>query len=101
MSAAARSRNFVNPRNASLTVFKFFDKAANRRYLHSFPTRRSSDLFFIDLNANHLMDAGAETTGSQLTDGSGNTTFSGLTPGTYSFCEVLQPTWHKIERAPV
>src|SRR5437773_2502240 len=42
------------------------------------------------------MDAGAETTGSQLSDASGNASFS-LKPGTYTVCEVLQASCHNSQ----
>jgi hypothetical protein len=45
---------------------------------------------FIDKNGNETLDAG-ET--SQVTDAHGDADFANLQPGTYSFCEVLQPNW--------
>jgi protocatechuate 3,4-dioxygenase beta subunit len=71
------------------------------------PTGSITGMKFNDLNGNGVKDAGEPglaswtitltdrngVTTTQTTDGPGNYNFSGLSPGTYTVGEVLQPGW--------
>ena len=49
---------------------------------------------FIDTDNSHTLNG---TESAQTTNASGQTTFTGLTPGNYSICEVLATGWHNSD----